>query len=284
MNELENIKEWMPLEIEPPTLETVTERTKYRMKAYIISMVNNHDSTVGARKVIQSINLSKSNIQPFIFPAVTPDTLDETHKQLFGKSAVPNISWTYPTKESENRYDIRTGLQLSYYPTKDIRKRIACTLSHYSLWLHCYQIDEPIMILEHDASFIREFDYSKLQGKFTGDILGLNNPIGATRRASKFDEIVRKKYSDRWDKLKKYPIVDVMETPWIDNQMVPQGLAGNSAYIIKPEGAAALIALTAENGLWPNDAIMCKQLMPGKLQVAYPYYTKVTGMKSTTSE
>lgn len=281
MSNLQEIQKWMPLNTEIPTLEVVAERTKHRMKAYIITMINNHDSTVGARRVIQSINNTKSNIQPFIFPAVTPDNLEEIKRNLFGRSVVPNIQWTYPTTDAENRYDLKTGLKLSSYPTADIRKRISCTLSHYSLWLHCYSHDEPIMILEHDAIFNRNFNYKQIVSKFTGDILGLNSPLGATRKASVFDKILKDKHAEE-NKSQKEPLT-VIETPWIDDKMIPQGIAGNSAYIIKPEGAAKLISLTAENGLWPNDAIMCKQLMPGKLQVCYPYFTKVQGTPSTTS-
>lgn len=263
----------MPLDIVKPEINVVAKRTENRMKSYIISMVNHHESTVSTRRLLQSIETTKSNLQPFIFPAITPQNLDETIVQLFGKSVAPNIEWTYPTTAEENRYDIKSGLQLSYYPTKDIRKRISCTLSHYSLWLHCYQIEEPILILEHDAFFTKKFDYANIKARFTGDILGINDPMGATRRATSFSE----KVSGDSQKIK------VSETPWIDDRMVPQGIAGNSAYIIKPEGAAKLISLTAEHGLWPNDAIMCKQLMPGKLQHIHPYYTKVTGLKSTTS-
>ena len=35
--------------------------------------------------------------------------------------------------------------------------------------------------------------------------------------------------------------------------------------------------------MWPNDAVMCKQLFP-TLQVVYPYYTTIQhGLKSTTT-
>lgn len=281
MNLVESIRSLMP--VEPQTLDVVTERTNKRMKAFIISLVNDHESTVSTRKLITSINSTQSNIQPFISPAINPGNLDQQKEFLFGKSVVPNIQWTYPTQPGETRYDIRTGLQLSSYPTKDIRKRISCTLSHYNLWLHCYKIDEPIMILEQDAIFTRQFEYSSVQPKFTGDILGLNSPVGATRKAAVYDKTMLNSFNTKYDKLPKKPNAAVFDAPWIDDRMIPQGIAGNSAYIIKPEGAAKLISLTAENGLWPNDAIMCKQLMPGKLQQVYPYYTKVQGNQSTTS-
>jgi len=69
--------------------------------------------------------------------------------------------------------------------------------------------------------------------------------------------------------------------PDIDEFNVPQGLAGNSAYIIKPAGANNLLNAVKEHGLWPNDAIMCKQLIP-RLGVTKEYYTRVQGLPSTT--
>jgi len=283
MNDFEKIKSLMPLDIQPQTLQVVSERTKDRMKAYIISMINDHESTVATRKIMQSIRHTESNVQPFIFPAVVPLTLQSTMTTLFGKSTVPNIGWTYPTKDEENRYDLKTGLQLSAYKTADLHKRISCTLSHYSLWLHCYNSGEPIMILEHDAFFTRKFDYKDIKDSFTGHILGLCHPVGATRKANVYQDAVRSYHNDLEKKLKAALPYSIQSAPTIDKNVVPQGIAGNSAYIIKPEGAAKLIALTAEHGLWPNDAIMCKQLMPSKLQIVYPYYTKVQGLISTTS-
>lgn len=37
------------------------------------------------------------------------------------------------------------------------RGEVACALSHISLWSHCAQIDQPIVILEHDAVMVRPF-------------------------------------------------------------------------------------------------------------------------------
>jgi len=33
----------------------------------------------------------------------------------------------------------------------------ACALSHYSLWCHCLTIDQPIVILEHDAIMVQPY-------------------------------------------------------------------------------------------------------------------------------
>ena len=43
-----------------------------------------------------------------------------------------------------------------------------------------------------------------------------------------------------------------------------------------------MISLVKEYGAWPNDAIMCRQLIFG-LGVTKTYYTKTQNMKSTTT-
>ena len=70
--------------------------------------------------------------------------------------------------------------------------------------------------------------------------------------------------------------------PTIDDLTIPQGLPGNSAYIIKPSGAKKMLDLVKEFGAWPNDALMCKQLIQS-IASSKIYYTKVQGTPSTTS-
>ena len=60
----------------------------------------------------------------------------------------------------------------------------------------------------------------------------------------------------------------------------PDGLAGGSAYVIKPEAADELIRLVHSIGAWPNDAIMCRQLIDG-LQEHFPFITEVRAEQST---
>jgi hypothetical protein len=38
------------------------------------------------------------------------------------------------------------------------RGEVACALSHISLWVHCAKIDQPIVILEHDALMLKKFE------------------------------------------------------------------------------------------------------------------------------
>jgi GR25 family glycosyltransferase involved in LPS biosynthesis len=122
--------------------------------------------------------------------------------------------------------------------------------------------------LEHDALFIKKVDYEAIL-KSNYDIIGINSPASATRRAHQFHDIVQGKAA--W----------IQPVPDIDEFNIPQGLAGNSAYIIKPTGAKNLLNTVKKYGVWPNDAIMCKQLIPN-LGVTKTYFTRIQGLPSTT--
>lgn len=235
-------------------------------KAFIITMMNDHSSTVAARKCLQSIKNTKSLINPFLIDATTPLDL-KNHLKDFGLTL---DRWTYPKSPAETKKDIKTGLELTGYRASDYTKVVACLVSHMRLWRLATEINETIIILEHDALYTTKFDIKEIGVKFTGGIMGLNNPIGATRKAKLYDKLVKERKSGVYD------------APWIDQRHIPQGIAGNSAYLIKPEAAQRLLDKVNEVGMWPNDALMCKQFFPW-LQQAYPYYTTVQGTKSSTT-
>jgi hypothetical protein len=52
---------------------------RFTIKAFIITMLNNNESVVGARKLLHSITLTKSEIQPFLMQATIPSTIDSRH-------------------------------------------------------------------------------------------------------------------------------------------------------------------------------------------------------------
>jgi len=224
------------------------------MKRYAIVIKNNKISESAYRKL-----QSSTSQKVMVFDAITPDEVQEKLKMF-------DLKWNYPWNQPV--LDMQSGLKKSPYQTRNRDARIATALSHYVLWKMCITLDEPIVILEHDSYFIKEIDFDPSEAPF--DIIGINNPIGATRLSRKFNNIVQAS-PDRF-----------IRVPKIDDDTIPQGLAGNSAYIIKPAGAKKMIQLVKDYGLWPNDAIMCRQLVP-KLGVTTRYYTKVQGTRSTTT-
>jgi hypothetical protein len=242
------------------------------MKAFVIMMTNDKISTVGVRSLNRSIESTGSKIKLFHSEATTPSTIERDIRATLSETdaeklfTITNeIYYSWPKSSDENRLDFSTGLQLNAYSAANWKKVAATTISHLKLWQHCVELNEPIMI--------RPFYYDDFFKKnFTGGIVGLNDPRGATRKARVF---YAKTYNRRG--FIKAPYVDDIGEP-----PVPNGIAGNSAYIIKPWAAQALIDKTLELGIWPNDALMCNQLFPW-LQVFVPYITKVQGLRSTTT-
>lgn len=241
------------------------------MKAFIISLTNHHPSQMQTRMLISSIKKTKSDLEALVIDATTPVTFTEDLRKIDYIDAT-NLTWSYPVEPSQDRLDIKTGLYLKHYVTNNLLTVVSCMVSHMRCWQMCIDLDEPVVVLESDAIFTRKFDFKDLTKDFKGGIIGLNDPRGATRKARVFHEKVSQQNG-----LQKCPTVD---EPHEDP--LPSGIAGNSAYVISPQAAKKLLKKTKEIGLWPNDAVMCKQFFPW-LQVVYPYYTGLQGGKSTTT-
>ena len=227
------------------------------MRAFIICDIENPVSINAANRCMDSLHNSDVNVK--YIQQTCPETLKEDRKQ-FG-----SIKWSYPLNDF--RKVDESGMTLRGYRAQSLQKVFACTISHARLWLQSVELQEEIMILEHDALFTRKFT----PFEWEGGVCGLNDPRGATHSAQLFHEKVSKNKG-------------IQNTPWVKDELaMPQGLAGNSAYIIKPAFAKKLIDKLKEKGGWPNDSLMCKQFFPDQLKVVYPYFTKVQGIQSTTT-
>ena len=277
----------MANKIESPEPTQVGIGDDRHIKALIISLVEDGAATHATRRLIRSIENTGSKINPLILSATTPDRIQKDLNDISYLKVKPR--WTWPQDDSGNGLDLRTGLYRKAYRANDQRKVIACMVSHMRTWQHCIDVNEPIMVLEQDALFIRPFQWEELSnpkpitvasgwwerwkdtreitvlpwnekkkwetmrdavnkepvGTFKAGILGLNSPIGATRKASVFHNALFGKYG-----FHSVPSVD-----GLGDDPLPQGLAGNSAYIIKPWAAKKLLDKVAEIGMWPNDAL-----------------------------
>ena len=231
------------------------------MKAYVITIEGNEVSENGSRTCIESSWQHKNEFSIKKFDASIPENVDYEMQNFL-------LEWDYPW--SGEVLDFASGLKKTAYQTRNPKARIACALSHYRLWKKSVEEMEDILVLEHDAVFISKVPYNRILDTQYG-IIGLNDPRGATRKSSAFHSMVQNGMNE------------VTQVPRIDAQNVPQGLAGNSAYIIKPWAADEMINLVNEYGLWPNDAIMCYQLFP-LLGVTRKYYTRLQGLQSTTTQ
>jgi GR25 family glycosyltransferase involved in LPS biosynthesis len=245
------------------------------MKAFIISLEDQLSQSL-ANFCVNSIKHTKSSLKPTIVPATIPVGINAAQIRVFGKQ----VPWSWPQTPDQSGYDLATGIFKAYYTANDQAKVVACAMSHARMWKTCVELDEPIVILEQDALFIKKFKYNDLlagdKNFKKGGVCGLNDPRGTTRKAGVFYEKVMAHDEDG-----VYPAPKVDEPNELN---FASGLAGNSAYVIKPWFAQELLDKTSEVGLWPNDAFMCRQLFPGKLRVTKPFYTKVQQAGSTTTQ
>ena len=222
------------------------------MKAFIITLMKDVWSLSYAERCLQSIQDTESDLEATLFDATTPETIFP-------------VAWTWPTGKKITCP--KTNLFLKPYKTYDNHKRIAAAQSHFRLWQMCASMNEPIMILEHDALFTKKFTAQETSAKLVG-AYSINDPRGATFKAKDYHNSL----VDGFNKV-----------PWVAPENIPQGLPGHSAYVITPWAAKDIIEKQDRIGWWPNDAIMCRQLCEW-LYVYKPYFTKTQGIKSTTSK
>ena len=228
------------------------------MKAFVITVFSDDYSVRSARQTIATARHMTDDLHIEMIKAVTPEDLT-------------NEKYGYPLEGQTATF---AGMTLEGYRASDHRKIMACSLSHLKLWELCIELDEPIMILEHDAVFTRKFRPTKILNKIeNGDIVMINDPRGATRRSQIYhSNILNKDFGI-------HPI-DGVNLPEEKN---PDGLAGNSAYVITPDAAFKASVLQRKDNLWPNDALLCKQNFPKRLKSYYPYITRVEQKRSTTT-
>ena len=231
------------------------------MKAFAIVVPDNKTSMAGFQELNDSYDKYGHNDGLQMHEAISVDKVEMI-------AAGNGLNWNYPWEGKVS--DLKSGLIKSAYTTADPRKRISCFVSHWYLWQKCVKLDEMILILEHDSRFIKKLPADSTFARADFDIIGINDPSMATRKSKLYHDMILER-------------VDFFQpVPRIDEFNIPQGLAGNSAYVIKPAGAKLMLELSQEYGMWPNDALMCYQLVP-KLGVIRNFYTRIQGLRSTTT-
>lgn len=211
------------------------------MNIYVITLFGNAYSEACAQRCIDSCNRL---VTPFM----------AIHgKDAYEKLDREGLEWTWGRPYKGMKHKPYGG---------NLAARVGCFLSHYLLWQRCVE-EGPMLILEHDAVFIQPFHPFPFSG-----ICQINDPAGATPRGGWWREQMIARGPGVWPKTAVF------------NNTRPDGLAGNSAYCIQPSSAQQLLELVREVGAWPNDAIMCRQLVPC-LEEHYPFITKVQATEST---
>ena len=229
------------------------------MKAFVITLIDNLYSMKKSERCIKTArDIGKIEVDRYhaIDKKISLSVLDG-----FG------LEWTWANNNKTPSVCPITGLKQKPYYDANLDSKVGCALSHFLLWKHCAITNEPILILEHDAVFIREFPSFDFKG-----ICQINDPKGGGKNG--------RRLSEKLVKQNKHGVQP--KTSNSNDPLVPDGLAGNSAYVIKPYAAQELIDKYHQLGVWPNDATMCIQLFP-YLEEYYPFITKVEQDMSTSS-
>jgi hypothetical protein len=232
------------------------------MKAFAIVLENNAISEHGYSELVKSSIHFDNDFQVERFNAI-----DETAAREY-MGQVDCMRWAWPWRGED--IDFPTGLIKKAYKTARPYARIGCFLSHYYLWKKCIEVDETILILEHDAIFVSKLNNISIEN---GQAASINNPARSTRKAELYHQLLMDSPGG--------PFVPVPDVD--DNLALPTGLPGNSAYLMTPMFASKVVEFARAFGMWPNDALLCKQVFPGKLLALKNYATQVQGLPSTTT-
>lgn len=229
------------------------------MLARIITIQGHAYSEHGAEQC--RLTAQQHGVDAEISWAVTPHDV-ESHMQHHG------LAWTWADHNTRETVCPYTGLHHFPYRARDVRTKMACSMSHYLLWKESVASGEDVLILEHDARFQRDLPEIDFHGACQ-----INDPRhGGYRGAWHSDHMQRRGTVG----------VHALTAKREPGSLVPDGFSGGSAYIVKPHAAQQFISAYHRLGVWPNDATICLQLFPW-LEEYYPFITWIDQHESTTT-
>ncbi len=177
---------------------------RFTGRAYCIAVLSLPQSVESAQRCVESAK--KFGVEVKVFEATTkPDA----PKQLQEFS----LKWTW-------KKEIKSDLHAVW----------GCFLSHFRLWRKCMELNEPILVLEHDAIFtanIPDFHFDS--------VLNLGKPSWGKNKA------------------KGKSGLGILST---------KKLYGTHGYLVSPTGAKKMIEFAQENGISPADEYMNRRSFP----------------------
>jgi GR25 family glycosyltransferase involved in LPS biosynthesis len=127
-------------------------------------------------------------------------------------------------------------------------------ISHYHVWKKCIELDQPIVVLEHDSRVVSETYRADFE-----DVLHLD--------AHRFEQDP--------DKGKSLVVEDFVNIRKGENQLM-----GTYGYVIKPHAAERLIKGAHEDGITASDMFVKDKYV--RIQVVKPRAVYVSSQDSLT--
>lgn len=217
------------------------------MKTYIIHIKDNSNSE-------KTANLCLSECQKFdydaeLFDGITPKTIDLWDKKY--SLEVLNPSHMY------DRQIARNGSKHTY------ECKYSNFLNHYTLWLKSIELDQPIVILEHDVIPVKSWENTEFD-----EMLVLNMRSGLHQEI--FDSILKPVLLDGINSYFNNFLVYRSQNIWNNAAMIP----GSAAYAINPKGANRLIKNVKKYGWDKADYIINNRSI--HMQYVEPQYFELS--------
>lgn len=172
----------------------------------------------------------------------------------------------------------KTGIKRAKKFKKERPGVLGCFFSHYYLWQTCVEINEPVIVLEHDGYFIRKLPADILE-RFD-DVLKLDN---CDPYASTYNQDVESSASDDV-RVVKYINQKSKKTSTKSFSGSGNYFRGAYSYIIKPQGAQKIIEFIAEHGHLPadqqiGDTVVDTRVVIPTIARLHPFYGIKDNMK-----
>jgi GR25 family glycosyltransferase involved in LPS biosynthesis len=217
------------------------------MKAFIIHIKGNKSSEKTANWAYESC--VEHGYEPKMFEGITPKTLNKWDKKY--NLTVMNPSHMYDRQIGKN------GTNWTY------ECKYSNFLNHYTLWNKCIELDEPIVVLEHDVFAEKPWGDTQFD-----EMLVLNMHSGL--------------HQNIFDGTSKPTLIEGIHTYvnpflnykskniWLNAGMIP----GTAAYAISPKGAKRIINNVKKHGWDKADYIINTKSI--HMQYAFPDYFELS--------
>ena len=213
------------------------------MKTYIIYIKGNEKSEYTANLALESCNQYGYDTE--LFDGITPESLKQWDTQ-YGLTVL----------NPSHMYDRQIGLNGTKYTYEC---KYSNFLNHYTLWNKSIELDQPIVILEHDVIALNpwsilDFDELLVLNMYSG----LHQPL--------FDTILKPNLIEGIHTYTNPYLVYRSDNLWRHASMIP----GSAAYAISPKGAKRLIDNVIKHGWDKADYIINSKSV--HMQYVYPEY------------
>ena len=160
--------------------------------------------------------------------------------------------------EGTDKYDAWNKYMNSDFIPKDITRfgagfvdsELGAFFSHFTLWNKCLELNENILILEHDADLVRDIDIDLIES-WKGEVLNLGIPNWGTRKWEG-EGIKIREVCGNFHNIHDHRKDCQCNTPW---------LFGAHAYILAPKAAKKLVDAAYSEGIIPADIFIRQELV-----------------------